>query len=107
MKLRTQLFLGYLLVFSLMLVTVAVSYRCFSSHADTTRRVVHTLEVVSSVHLVEKLLSDMETGQRGLAPGAIVNATVTSTPRDVSSGSRRDRRRDHPRADRAVPRNAF
>ena len=65
MKLRTQLFLGYTLVFALMLVIAAVSYTGFRSHMKTARWVAHTHEAISQAHFIEKLLLDMETGQRG------------------------------------------
>ena len=65
MKLRTQLLSGYALVFVLMTVIAVVTYRGIGSLTDTARWVSHTQEVIGEAHLIEKLLLDMETGQRG------------------------------------------
>lgn len=65
MRLRTQFFLGYAGVFGLMAVVVVFAYNGFTSHAKTTAWVAHTHEAIAEAHLIEKLLSDMESTQRG------------------------------------------
>ena len=65
MKLRTQLLLGYVLVFAFMVAIAAVTYQRLTSLVTTAGWVSHTHEVISKAHLIEKLLVDMETGERG------------------------------------------
>jgi CheY-like chemotaxis protein len=65
MKLRTQLLLGYTLVFALMIVIAAITFRGFTSQTDRAALVSHNHQVISKAHLIGKLLVDMETGQRG------------------------------------------
>ena len=65
MKLKTQLFYGYCLVFLLMIIIAIISYRGINSLLETTKWVVHTEEVIGEAKYLEKLLVDMETGQRG------------------------------------------
>jgi len=65
MKLRTELSLGYALILVFMLVIAVIAFQSFSSFTETVTWVSHTHEVISKAHKVEKLLVDMETGQRG------------------------------------------
>jgi len=65
MKKRTQLFGGYVLVFALMIVLAVLTYRGFTSLIESANWVEHTQEVIGKARLIEKLVSDMETGQRG------------------------------------------
>ena len=65
MKLQTRLFLGYLVVFVLMLVIAGVSYNGFRTNTATGRWVSHTHQVIADAQLVLRLAIDMETGQRG------------------------------------------
>ena len=65
MKLRTQLLLGYLVVFSLMIAITAVMYQNSRSLLETQQWVEHTHEVNAKVRLVQKLVIDMQTGKRG------------------------------------------
>ena len=65
MKLQTQLFLGYVLIFVLMIVIAAVTYQGITALTETAEWVSHTHQVISKAHRIEKLVVDMETGQRG------------------------------------------
>ncbi|MEM7231763.1 MAG: CHASE3 domain-containing protein [Planctomycetota bacterium] len=65
MTLRAQLLLGSCLVFALMVANAVAAHRALGSLGESARWVSHTHEVISRVHLVEKLLIDMETGKRG------------------------------------------
>ncbi len=65
MKLQTQLFLGYVLIFVLMIVIATVTYQGITALTETADWVSHTHQVISKAHRIEKLLVDMETGQRG------------------------------------------
>jgi CHASE3 domain sensor protein/putative methionine-R-sulfoxide reductase with GAF domain len=65
MKLRTQLLSGFLLVILFMVGLAGISYRAFISYSESSKMISHTYEVIGQAHLIEKLLSDMETGQRG------------------------------------------
>ena len=48
MKLRTQLSLGYGLIFAFMIVIAVVTYRGLISSAETAERVSHTHEVIEA-----------------------------------------------------------
>ncbi len=65
MRLRTQLLLGFLLVFALMIIIASVTYKGTTDLINTSKWVSHTHSVIGKAHLIEKLLVDMETGQRG------------------------------------------
>ena len=65
MKLSRQLLLGYLLVFAFMVLLSAVTYQSLTSLVNTGDWVAHTHNVIGKAHLIEKLLLDMETGERG------------------------------------------
>ena len=65
MKLRTQLFMGNVLVFVLVILIAGVSYQNTGSLLETEEWVSHTYEVISEAQLLQKQLVDMETGQRG------------------------------------------
>ena len=65
MKLRKQLLLGYVIVLAFMVAIAGVTYQSLISLVDTAHGVAHTYEVIGEAHLIEKLLVDMETGERG------------------------------------------
>jgi CheY-like chemotaxis protein/signal transduction histidine kinase/CHASE3 domain sensor protein len=65
MKLRTLLGLGYVLVFTLMIILAAVTFQGITSLSDTADWVAHTQKVIRMANLLEKQMVDMETGQRG------------------------------------------
>lgn len=65
MKLRTQLLVGYVLVFFLMIVTAGVSLQNSRLLLDTQNRVDHAQEIILNAHLVQKSLVEMQTGKRG------------------------------------------
>ncbi len=73
MKLQTQLFLGYALVFFFMIVIAAVNYTGITKLTETAEWVSHTHQVITKAWRIEKLFVDMETGRRkggnGFAPG--------------------------------------
>lgn len=65
MKLRTLLSLGYILVFTLMIVLAVVTYQGVTSLTDTADWVAHTQKVIRMANLLEKQMVDIETGERG------------------------------------------
>lgn len=65
MKLRAQILAGYAVVLVLMAATAAVMASDINSLVDTSKWVAHTHEVIAKAHHIEKLLIDMQTGQRG------------------------------------------
>ena len=65
MKLRALLLSGYSLLFILLIIIGAISYRGLDSLVSTANWVTHTHEVIGEARLIEKTLVDMETGQRG------------------------------------------
>jgi len=65
MKLRTQLISGYALVFLLMIAIAGVMYQSVTSLIETGSWVEHTHEVIAHGNLIQKLIVDMETGERG------------------------------------------
>jgi len=65
MKLRTQLVLGYAVVFLFMIAIAGAMYRNSVTLHETEDWVDHTWEVKAYGNLVLKLLVDMETGERG------------------------------------------
>lgn len=65
MTLRTQLVLGYLLVFLLMIGMSVLTYLEAESQSETDVWVSHTHDVIGRIHNLEKLVVDMETGMRG------------------------------------------
>ncbi|MDJ0763679.1 MAG: response regulator [Myxococcota bacterium] len=65
MKLRTQILGGYFLIFVFMIIIAVVMSQSIGSLVDTSQWVSHTHEVISEARSIEKLMVDMETGQRG------------------------------------------
>ena len=65
MKIRTQLVLGYAIVFLFMIAIAGVMYRSISLLGGTEDWVDHSWEVKAHGNLILKLLVDMETGERG------------------------------------------
>jgi len=62
MKLKTQLLIGYLVVFIMMIfVSGGTIYFLMNSGA----KVAHTYDVIGDSHFINKLMVDMETGERG------------------------------------------
>lgn len=65
MKMRTQLLLGYAMVFTLMILIAGVMYQSINAMTETQKWVNHTHKVKNEASdLLNKLL-DMETGERG------------------------------------------
>ncbi len=65
MKLQTQILWGYGVVFTLMTLIAAITYQGFASLSDPVNTLAHTQQVIAQSYKVQKLLLDMETGQRG------------------------------------------
>ena len=65
MKIWTQLVLGFVLIFAFMIGIALVTYWALASSTETAKWVSHTHEVIAKAQKIEKLLVDMETGQRG------------------------------------------
>jgi len=65
MKLKQQLLLGYLAVFAFIICIAAVTYFSITSLVETGNWVTHTHRVIGFGNLIQKLLLDMETGERG------------------------------------------
>jgi len=65
MKLRTQLIIGYVLVFVFMIAIAGVMYQRVTLLGKTENRVDHTWGVKANGNLILKLMIDMETGERG------------------------------------------
>ena len=65
MKLRTQIFLGYFLILAFLVVFAGITYTSLASLTKTASWVSHTHKAISMVTNVEKLIIDMETGERG------------------------------------------
>lgn len=65
MKLRTQLLLGYLVVFVLLVGVVAVMYENNRLLFETQQWVMHTHQVIAKARMVERLVVDMQAGKRG------------------------------------------
>ncbi|MCF8070026.1 MAG: response regulator [Desulfobacterales bacterium] len=65
MKFRTKLYLGYAIVFTLMIIVSTVVYINISILEKNTKQVDHIHEVIRSAEKIAALLVDMETGVRG------------------------------------------
>lgn len=65
MKFKTQLFLGYGIVLSFMVIIAFVVYFSINSLIVNTKNVGHTYEVIEHTHTLFKVLIDIETGERG------------------------------------------
>ncbi len=65
MKFRTQLYAGYIIVLILMLILIGVMYQATNTLIDSQKWVAHTHDVIAKGRLIEKLLVDMQTGERG------------------------------------------
>ncbi len=65
MKFSTKLYLGYSIIFFLMIIISAIIYISINSLINVTGWVKHTYEVIGNGNLLAKLLVDMETGERG------------------------------------------
>ena len=66
-KLRTQLLLGYILIFFLMIVVSGIMLYSTNSLISTQELLVHAQSVLSDAHELKTLLVEMETGERGYA----------------------------------------
>jgi len=62
---KYKLFIGFLIPALLIAMLGFFSYRQINSSLETARWVEHTHEVIAKAHLLEKLIVDMETGERG------------------------------------------
>ena len=65
MKLKTQLLSVFLLIFFLIAVIAIVNFLSTTSLIDKAKSVSHTHMVIAKSKQIEKMLNDMETGQRG------------------------------------------
>jgi len=65
MKFKTQLFSGYGIVLSFMIIIAFVVYFSIHSLIDNIKSVSHTYEVIEHTHTLFKVLIDIETGERG------------------------------------------
>ena len=65
MKFRTKLFSGYGSILGLIVAIAIVVYFTIASLVSTSSWVKHTYEVIGNVNELQKLLVDMETGERG------------------------------------------
>ena len=65
MKLRTQLLLGFGIIVILLASGSTFTYLSLSSLIETSHWVKHTHDVVSNANHLEKILIDLETGERG------------------------------------------
>ena len=62
---KYKLFIGFLIPALLIAMLATFTYRQIQSSLETARWVQHTHEVIAKARLLEKLIIDMETGQRG------------------------------------------
>lgn len=65
MKLRTEILVVNLSVIALLVVISVIAYRGLTSLNETAIWVAHTHEVISEAQLIQRLVVDMETGERG------------------------------------------
>ncbi|MBU2552509.1 MAG: response regulator [Proteobacteria bacterium] len=65
MKLRTQLFSGYIVVFVIMVLLAGMVFWSTSTILESQDQVERTYEVITKARLIQKLVVDMETGKRG------------------------------------------
>jgi CheY-like chemotaxis protein/signal transduction histidine kinase/CHASE3 domain sensor protein len=65
MKLKTQMLSGFFLIFIMIALITGVNYQRITSLIETANWVSHTHVVISEAELIQKLMVDMETGQRG------------------------------------------
>ncbi len=65
MKLRTQLLLGFYVVFAVILLVVGISYQTTRSLLDSTALVEYVHEVMIKAQKVQKLVVDMQARKRG------------------------------------------
>jgi CHASE3 domain sensor protein len=65
MKMRTQLLLGYLLIFALLAFVALANYQSTQVIKSTHRSVLDTQKVMTGARLVQKLIVDIQTGKRG------------------------------------------
>ena len=65
LSISKKIIAGFALPILLMAVVSTVVYLSTKSLVDTARLVQHTEEVIGKGHLLEKLILDMETGERG------------------------------------------
>lgn len=65
LKIRTQTFLGFVVVFVVLTINAGIMYTSITSLTTTAVWVVHTQEVIAKLQKLQKLLIDMETGERG------------------------------------------
>jgi methyl-accepting chemotaxis protein len=67
MKMRTQLLLGYVVVFTIMIAIAGVMYESIHSLVGTRDLVDRGYDVMANTELLMRLLVDMESGERGYA----------------------------------------
>jgi CheY-like chemotaxis protein len=67
MKLRTQVLLGYIVVFALMIIVAGVTHQGTSALIENQQLVEETHEAKTKARYLMRLLVDMETGVRGYA----------------------------------------
>lgn len=65
MKLRTQIFLGYFLILTFMVILAGLTYSSITSLIESNSWVSHTYGTISEMRTITKSLVDMETGERG------------------------------------------
>ncbi len=65
LKFKSKVLIGFLLPVLLIVFLAVFNYRHIQSSLDTSSWVRHTHEVIGRAHLLEKLMIDMETGERG------------------------------------------
>ncbi|MFH1744344.1 MAG: methyl-accepting chemotaxis protein [bacterium] len=65
MKLRAQLLSGFSVILVLTVILAGIAYQRIDSLVETQSQISVTHEIISKTHLIEKLLVDMETGERG------------------------------------------
>ena len=90
MNLRIQLFLGFSLVFVLMIVIAAFTYAGITALIETAEMVSHTHQVIIKARRIEKLLVDMETGplaMLSISPSSSAAAINCSVPTFFMKGN--------------------
>jgi CheY-like chemotaxis protein/signal transduction histidine kinase/CHASE3 domain sensor protein len=67
MKLRNQFFLGYAVIFALMIIVTTLTHQSIVSSTKAVALVDRAQEIMTNVRLLMRLMVDMETGVRGYA----------------------------------------
>jgi len=65
MKMRTQMLVGYMLIFALMILLAFVSFQSSRSLLEIQSKVDQNHMIISKAHLIQKVMVDMQTGLRG------------------------------------------